>query len=138
MFKRLIGGESMIYTVSTKMYIETIEKELEEKAKEVGFTLFNSYKINRIMEDKGCAIVKEITIFEFCHPHGVELALSELPSISVYLPTKISFYEVNGFAELSTIGVAAFMDDHEADERFKAYMIMLFENVKKVMHSWDR
>lgn len=127
----------MIYTISTRVGVDTIEKELEEKAKEVSFNLFNTYKINRVMEEKGCAIVKEITIFEFCHPHGVELALSELPSISVYLPTKISFYEVDGFAELSTIGVAAFMDDHEVDERFKAYMTILFENVKRVMHSWD-
>lgn len=127
----------MIYTISTRVDVDTIEKEIEEKAKEVSFNLFNTYKINRVMEEKGCAIVKEITIFEFCHPHGVELALSELPSISVYLPTKISFYEVDGFAELSTIGVAAFMDDHEVDERFKAYMTILFENVKRVMHSWD-
>ncbi|WP_373029106.1 DUF302 domain-containing protein [Sulfurovum sp.] len=127
----------MIYTISTRVDVDTIEKEIEEKAKEVSFNLFNAYKINRVMEEKGCAIVKEINIFEFCHPHGVELALSELPSISVYLPTKISFYEVDGFAELSTIGVASFMDDHEVDERFKAYMTILFENVKRVMHSWD-
>jgi uncharacterized protein (DUF302 family) len=127
----------MIYTISTRVGVDTIENEIEEKAKEVSFNLFNTYKINRVMEEKGCPIVKEITIFEFCHPHGVELALSELPSISVYLPTKISLYEVDGFAELSTIGVAAFMDDHEVDERFKAYMTILFENVKRVMHTWD-
>jgi uncharacterized protein (DUF302 family) len=127
----------MIYTISTRVGVDTIENEIEEKAKEVSINLFNTYKINRVMEEKGCPIVKEITIFEFCHPHGVELALSELPSISVYLPTKISLYEVDGFAELSTIGVAAFMDDHEVDERFKAYMTILFENVKRVMHTWD-
>ena len=128
----------MIYTISTPVSIDTIEKEIVEKAEEFNFNLFNSYKINRVMEEKGCAIVKEITIVEFCHPHGVEQALSELPSISVYLPTKISFYEIDGFAELSTIGVAAFMDDHEVDERFKSYMTILFENVKRVMHSWDK
>lgn len=128
----------MIYTISTTVNIETIEKGIEEKARKVGFNLFNTYKINRIMEEKGCPIVKEITIVELCHPHGVELALSQLPEISVYLPAKISFYEVDGFAKLSTIGVAAFIDDHEVDERFKAFMTILFENVKQVMHSWDK
>ena len=128
----------MIYTVNTSENMETIKKEIGVKAKEFGFNLYNTYSFNRIMEDHGTPIKKEITIFELCHPHGAQQALSELPEISVYLPPSISLYENNGCTTMSTIDLTKHINSSETDERFKAFMLILFTNLKRVMHSWDK
>jgi len=127
----------MIYTVKTPHCIDTVKKELEDKAKEVGFGLLNTYEFKKILEEKGFPIEKEISIFELCNPPGAQQALSQLPEISVYLPCRISVYEDNGLTALSTIGLEEMINAFEVDERFKTYMAILFENLKQVMHSWD-
>lgn len=127
----------MIYTVKTPHCIDTVKKELEDKAKEVGFGLLNTYEFKKILEEKGFPIEKEISIFELCNPPGAQQALSQLPEISVYLPCRISVYEDNGLTALSTIGLEEMINAFEVDERFKTYMTILFENLKQVMHSWD-
>ncbi len=128
----------MIYTVETKTPIETVKKEIESHAKEVGFGLLNAYDFKKILHDKGYPIEKDITVYELCNPPGAQQALSQLPEISAYLPCRISLYEDNGSTTLSTIGLEDIIDVIEADERFKTYMILLFENLKQVMHSWDQ
>ena len=127
----------MIYTVKTPHCIDTVKKELEDKAKEVGFGLLNTYEFKKILEEKGFPIEKEISVFELCNPPGAQQALSQLPEISVYLPCRISVYEDNGLTALSTIGLEEMINAFEVDERFKTYMTILFENLKQVMHSWD-
>lgn len=127
----------MIYTVETSTNINTIKQELENKAKEAGFGLLKSYEFKNILESKGFPIEKDITVFELCNPPGAQQALSEIASISVYLPCRISVYEENGATTLSTIGFEDILSSVDVDDRFKSYMIMLFENLKKVMHSWD-
>ena len=127
----------MIYTVKTPHCIDTVKKELEDKAKEVGFGLLNTYEFKKILEEKGFPIEKEISVFELCNPPGAQQALSQLPEISVYLPCRLSVYEDNGLTVLSTIGLEEMINAFEVDERFKTYMTILFENLKQVMHSWD-
>lgn len=127
----------MIYATQTTKSIETIKKELEEKAKEVGFGLLNTYEFKKILKDKGFPIEKDITVFELCNPPGAQHALTELSEISVYLPCRISAHDDKGTTTLSTIGLEEILDVVEVDERFKKYMIGLFENLKQVMHSWD-
>ncbi|WP_374706131.1 DUF302 domain-containing protein [Sulfurovum sp. TSL6] len=60
-----------------------------------------------------------------------------MPEISVYLPCRISVYENNGMTALSTIGVEEIINAVETKEEFKTYMIIHFENLKRVMRSWD-
>ncbi|OYY26244.1 MAG: hypothetical protein B7Y23_10055 [Sulfurovum sp. 16-42-52] len=127
----------MIYTIQTTTNIETVKSELERKAKEVGFGLLNTYDFKTILEEKSFPIEKEITVFELCNPPGAQQALTKLPEISVYLPCRISMYENNGMTALSTIGIEEIINAVEAKEEFKTYMIILFENLKRVMRSWD-
>ena len=128
----------MIYTVKALEPCESIKKEFAKKVQEVGFTLLNTYNFTRVLQDKGCAIEKEITVFELCSPPGAQQALIHLPELSVYLPVKISLYEDRGISILSTIGLQDVVNSAETDEQFEAYMEIIFENVKHVMHSWDR
>ena len=128
----------MIYTVTTATPIETIKQELEAKAKEAGFGVLNSYAFKQILESKGFPIEKDITVYELCNPPGAQQALSEIAAISVYLPCRLSLYEDNGVTTLATIGFEDILNAVDVDERFKAFMTILFENLKRVMHSWEK
>jgi len=127
----------MIYTVTTSTPIETIKQELEAKAKEAGFGVLNSYAFKQILKSKGFPIEKDITVYELCNPPGAQQALSEIAAISVYLPCRLSLYEDKGVTTLATIGFEDILNAVDVDERFKAFMTILFENLKRVMHSWD-
>ena len=127
----------MIYTTQTTQHIDIVKKELEEKAKAAGFGVLNIYEFKKILEDKGFPIEKDITVFELCNPSGAQQALSEIASVSVYLPCRLSVYEENGVTTLATIGFEDILNAIEVDERFKSFMGLLFENLKQVMRSWD-
>ena len=127
----------MVYTVSTTTDIETVKQEIEAKAKQANFGVLNSYDFKQILQGKGFPIEKEITVFELCNPAGAQQALEYLSEISVYLPCRISVYEDQGKTILATIGLEDIVNSVGTDERFKAYMIILFDNLKQVMHSWD-
>ncbi len=104
----------------------------------MGFGLLKTYEFKKILEGKGFPIEKEISVFELCNPPGAQQALSNLPEISVYLPCRLSVYEENGGTTLATIGVEDIVSAVEVDEEFKAFMSILFANLKQLMHSWDR
>ncbi len=127
----------MIYTVTTTQDIDTVKNGLEAKAKEVGFGLLNTYDFKHILQDKGFPIEKEISVFEICNPPGAQQALSQIASISVYLPCRISVYEEDGKTTLATIGFEEMLGAVDVDEDFKTHMILIYENLKRVMHGWD-
>ena len=128
----------MIYTVQTSTNINTVKQELESKAKEANFGLLNTYAFKQILETKGFPIEKDITVYELCNPSGAQQALSVIAAISVYLPCRLSVYEENGETTLATIGFEDMLNTVEADDNFKSHMTIIFENLKRVMHSWDK
>jgi len=127
----------MIYKIETTTPKKTIENEIEARAKEVGFGVLNAYDFTKILETKGFPIEKEITVFELCNPKGAHDALTNIAEISVYLPCRLSVYEENGKTILATIGFDDILNAVEVDEAFKGFMGKLFENLQKLMHSWD-
>lgn len=127
----------MIYTTTTTQELETVKQELESKAKEVGFGVLKTYEFNHILESKDYPIDKDITVFELCNPQGAQQALTYSAEISVYLPCRISVYQEDGLTTLSTIGLEEIANQFDKDARFSSFMNILFENLKKVMHSWD-
>jgi len=127
----------MIYTIQTTEHIDIVKKELEEKAKAKGFGVLKIYEFKKMLEDKGFPIKKDITIFELCNPTGAQQVLSEISSLSVYLPCRLSVYEENGVTILATIGFEDILNGIKVDEHFKSYMALVFEDLKQVMQSWD-
>ncbi len=128
----------MIYKIETNISKNRIESEIEEKAKAVGFGVLNSYNFTKILESKGFPIEQEITVFELCNPQGAHDALSNIAEISVYLPCRLSVYEENGKTILATIGFEDILNSVKVDEAFKAFMSELFENLKKLMFSFEK
>lgn len=127
----------MIYKMETSKDINLVKEQIEEKAKDVGFGLLNTYEFKKILHDKGYPIEKDITVFELCNPPGAQQALSHIAEISTYLPCRISVYEEDNVTKLATIGLEEIINALDVDTKFKSYMTILFENLKQVMHSWD-
>ena len=127
----------MIYKVETNKEMQLVKEEIEERAKEAGFGLLNTYEFKKILHDKGFPIEKDITVYEFCNPEGAYQALTNIADISAYLPCRISVYEEDNVTKLATIGLGEIINALDVDNEFKSYMIILFENLKQIMHSWD-
>ena len=128
----------MIYKIETTIEKSIIEKELEEKAKAVGFGVLEHYDFKKMLKEKSFPIEREITVFELCNPSGAQQALTAMPDISVYLPCRLSVYEENGKTVLATIGFEDILNAVEVDEEFQSFMTELFEKLKSLMHSWDK
>jgi len=127
----------MIYTIQTTKDLGTVRNEMEDHAKKVGFGVLHSYDFKQILHTKGFPIEKDITVYEVCNPPAAQQALSQLPIISVYLPCRISVFEENGKTTLSTIGFEDMLGSVDVDEDFKSHMVLVYEDLKRLMHSWD-
>ncbi len=89
------------------------------------------------MEDKGFPIKKNITVYTLCNPRGAQQALSQIAEISVYLPFRISVFEEDGVTVLAIIGIEEIVNAVDVDERFKSFILLIHENLKRIIHSWD-
>jgi len=126
----------MLYTVTTNTDLQTIKDEIAAKAKEHGFGVLTEYPFQKILQEKGHPIEKDITVFEICNPVAAQEVLSTHPEVSVYLPCRVSLYEQNGKAVLSTIDVNDMIKNFDLDDTFKAHMHEVFEIMKKLLASW--
>ena len=105
----------MIYKVETHKDINLVKEQIEEKAKEAGFGLLNTYEFKKILHDKGYPIEKDITVFELCNPQGAYQALIHIAEISAYLPCRISVYEEDGVTKIATIGLEEIINALDVD-----------------------
>ncbi|MDF1875410.1 DUF302 domain-containing protein [Sulfurimonas sp. SAG-AH-194-I05] len=127
----------MLYTVTTDTDLQTIKNEIATKAKEIGFGVLKEYPFKDILKEKGHPIERDITVYELCNPVAAQEALSKHPEVSVYLPCRISLYEHDGKAILSTIGVEDILKNFDLDDAFKTHMSDVFDKLKKLLSSWD-
>ena len=126
----------MIYTIKTLSSLASIVEEMGNHAKSQGLDLLNHYQLKEILQNKGYPIEKEIHVFELCDPHTAQQVLSQVDAVSVYLPCRISAYEEKGFTRLSTPKIDTILNTSDVDEELKAFMSILFYNIKSLMHSW--
>lgn len=126
----------MIYKTQIKLPLETVKKQLEEKAKEVGFGVLGSYEFKKILKSKGFEIEKDITVYELCNPPAAQAALTALSEISVYLPCRLSVYEEDGHTILATIGIEDILNAIKVDEELKKYLGDIFNKLRSIMNSW--
>lgn len=127
----------MIYTVTANNDIDTIKKEIHEKAQEIGFGVLKEYNFKELLKEKGHPIERDITVFEICNPIAAQTALTDHPEVSVYLPCRISLYEKNGEVVLSTIGIEEMLNNFDLDSNLKVHLNTIFDKLKKLIHSWE-
>ena len=126
----------MIYKTQTNYPINTVKKQLEEKAKILGFGILGSYEFKKILKSKGFEIQRDITVYELCNPSAASDALDSLPEISVYLPCRLSIYEEDGVTTLATIGIEDMLNAVHVDDEFKKHMNEIFQMIRSLMNSW--
>ena len=127
----------MLYTKTVYKSINEVKDSMESKAKEVGFGVLKEYKFQEILQTKGHPIDKDITVFELCNPIAAQSALTLHPEMSVYLPCRISVYEVGGKTTISTIGIEDMLNSFELEDEFKVHMKDIFDKLKKLITSLE-
>lgn len=127
----------MLYTITIDKNINVVKKEIQEKAQEVGFGILKEYEFQQILQTKGYPIDRDITVFELCNPIAAQSALTSHPEISVYLPCRISVYEVEGKTTISTIGLEDILNSFELEDEFKAHMSTIFDKLKKLISNLE-
>ena len=127
----------MLYTITTNKNINIVKNEIQEKAQEVGFGVLKEYEFQQILETKGHPIDKDITVFELCNPVAAQAALTSHPEVSVYLPCRVSVYEVEGKTTISTIGLEDILNSFELEDEFKAHMSTIFDKLKKLISNLE-
>jgi len=127
----------MIHTIKTTSTLKTVKQEFKAKAKEMGFRILNSYSFKERVYNNSLPIDKVITVFELYNPPGSQQAL-HLAEIAVYLPCRIAIYVENGYTVLSTMDFEDLLKNLQIDDGFKTHMTIILENIKRVMHSWDK
>ena len=123
----------MIYSIKTKKKCEEIKHSVEEQAKVFGFGLLHSYAFKEILQEKGHPIEKEITVFELCNPAGAQKVLTQMAGVSVYLPCRLSIYEVEDETVLATIDMEMLLQNAEIDSKLRQEMKELFRALKNIM-----
>lgn len=127
----------MLYTVEPKTGMSVIKEEISAKAKDLGFGVLKEYNFKDMLKERGFPIEREIAVFELCNPAAAQEALSKYPDISVYLPCRISVYEKDDKTILSTIAIEEMLKGFDIDEESKKQMRIIFENLKKLISSWE-
>lgn len=127
----------MLYTITTDKSLDEIKNSMETKAKEVGFGVLKEYKFQEILQSKGHPIDRDITVYELCNPVAAQAALTIHPEMSVYLPCRISLYEVDSKTTISTIGLEDILYSFELEDAFKEHMKDIFDKLKKLIRSLE-
>lgn len=125
----------MIFQVTSDRDIEDIKNSVATEAKKMGFGVLKDYKFQEILKEKGYPIEKDITIFELCNPKAAQLVLSSYPEMAVYLPCRLSIYEIGEKTLISTIEFEDIMDSFNIANEFKLHMKEVFENLKNLMNN---
>ena len=123
----------MLYTLTTNKKIQTVKKIVDSCAKELGFGVLKEYEFQEILQSKGHPIDKDITVFELCNPVLAQSALTLHPEMSVYLPCRISIYEIAGKTTISTIGLEDIINSFELEDKFKVDMQEIFAKLKQII-----
>jgi len=127
----------MLYIKTTDKSLEEIQNSIEKNAKEFGFGVLKEYKFQEILQTKGHPIDNAITVFELCNPVAAQAALTTHPEMSVYLPCRISVYELDGKITMSTIDLEDILHSFELEEEFKKHMKDIFDKLKKLIGSLE-
>ncbi|MDQ7045581.1 MAG: DUF302 domain-containing protein [Sulfurimonas sp.] len=127
----------MIYTQTIEKDIHTVQEDLRAKVKDFSFGILKEYAFKEILQGKGFPIEKEITVFEICNPSAAQAVLSKHPELSVYLPCRISVYEMDSKTIVSTIELEDIFNSFELEDALKTHMLSIFENLKKLIASLE-
>ena len=101
--KRLFGGISMLYEVTSGKTLEAIGQGIEEAAARHKFGVIAVLNLKETMAKKGVEFAGECLIYEVCNPHQAKKVLEANGAVSTALPCRISVYRAGEGFRLATI-----------------------------------
>ena len=126
----------MLYSIKVDTPLSVIKTQMQERAKEYRFGLLKDYNFQEMLEIKHFPIHREIHVFELCFPPAAQQAMESVPTISVYLPCRVSAYEEDGKTVLTTIGMDEIMHNFELPQEFKEEMQKVYKRRQELMDSF--
>lgn len=127
----------MIYSKRINQNIETVKAQIAQRASEQGFGILKEYGFKTLLEEKGFPIGRDITVYEFCNPAAAQEALTLHPEFSIYMPCRLSLYESEDGAVLSTIGIEDIIANFDIEPALKTKLNAIFERFKGVIESFE-
>lgn len=127
----------MLYTIHINQTVETVKGQIAQRLSAEGFGIVKEYSFKTLLKEKGFPIERDITVYELCNPAAAQEALSLHPELSVYLPCRISLYESDEGAVLSTIGIEDIMINFDLEPALKTKFYAMFERIKGVIESFE-
>jgi len=128
----------MLYTVETLTSLETVKTTMDKRAKEYKFGLLKDYNFQEMLELKHFPISHEIHVFELCFPPAAQQAMESIPTMSVYLPCRVSAFVENGKTKLTTIGMEEIMQNFDLPNDFKENMGEVYKKLQDLMNSFNK
>jgi len=126
----------MLYSVKTDLPIDIVKTKMDERVKEYMFGLLKDYNFQEMLEIKHFPIQREIHVFEICYPPAAQKAMESIPTMSVYLPCRVSAFEEDGKTVLTTIGMDEIMHNFELPSEFKEEMGKVYARLQDLMKSF--
>ena len=93
----------MLYEKPTEKSLEQVDAGLREAAARHKFGILTVHDLQQTMRNKGVEFPKRVLVYEVCNPHEASAVLTANPAISTALPCRISVYESDRGATLSTL-----------------------------------
>ena len=119
----------MIFIHQAKLNCEQIEEKIEEEAKGYGLMLKKHFPFSKNLPENGFEIKEHASVFEFCKASVAAKLLNTQPELNVLMPCRISVYEKEGKAYVSTLDLSIALKSLECDDELKKEILALYEDM---------
>ena len=97
--------EMFTIKVSSEKTASHIASKMQEACDAHNFALLKEYIYHEIVESKGFPIKRKVFIYEVCQAKMASKILTTNPEFSIFMPCKISVYELDDLSIISTMNM---------------------------------
>ncbi len=127
----------MLIEFKTDKSLQEVLENFEKIAEEQNFSTLGEFKMHEILKEKGNYIENKFYIIELCNPKYAQQMLTLNPSISPYLPCRVSVYTKEDGTFISTILPTKIMESIGSDngkEIAEEMETLILEMMKKALN----
>lgn len=130
------GKVNMIYTHKTRLSCDEIVSRIEEDAKQFGLMMKKHYPFSENLPESGFEINEYSSVFELCKPSIAAKVLNTQPQLNVFMPCRISVYEKDGVAFVSTPDLEVQLELLGYTITLKDEMLDLYHQIITMIKKW--
>ena len=126
----------MIFIHKTKLDCKSIEKKIEQDAKEINLALKHTFPFSQNLPQNGFEIKEYASVFELCRASVAQNLLNSQPELNILMPCRISVYEKDGISYVSTPNLTVQLELLNCNEDLKKDILSLYEDIIKMIQKW--